>query len=166
MRNIGGNVGDARLQRGGEKRRGGCSCLCWFCVRVCVCLLLAVYLCVCFDISVSYRAAASLWERGQRRKGLKVFIITAFLQWREEKELGCKSWCLLLCVRACLCVGTHLCLALPLSPTFSSRPPSVTYGRVILTWSKSPDKFRLISSFCAVLEAEAKCLYDATTTHG
>lgn len=75
MRNIGGNVGDARLQRGVEEARGGRV----FVEFVCVCLLSAVYLCVCFDIAVSYGAAA----RGQRRRGWKVFIITAFLQWRE-----------------------------------------------------------------------------------
>lgn len=60
MRNIGGNVGDARL--GGEARRGGVGELAHvFADRVCecVCLLLPVYLCVCFDISVSYRAAVS-----------------------------------------------------------------------------------------------------------
>lgn len=56
MRNIGGNVGDARLGR--EDRRGG---LLMSLLIVCasVCLLLPVYLCVCFDISVSYRAAVS-----------------------------------------------------------------------------------------------------------
>lgn len=70
-----------------------------------------------------------------------------------------------------VCVGAHLCLrlALALSPTFSSRPQSVRHGRVIPTWCKSrsftADKYRLVNSLCAVLEAEARCLH-ATSTHG
>lgn len=96
------------------------------CECACVCLLLAVYLCVCLDISVSYRAAVSPWERGQRRKGLKVFIIKAFLQWREGKELGCKSWCLPPCLSVFVCQRTSLSpsCSLSLSPTYSSRPQS------------------------------------------
>lgn len=56
MRNIGGNVGDARL---GEEDRSGGGFMSQACVCVCVCLLLPVYLCVCFDIGVSYGAAVS-----------------------------------------------------------------------------------------------------------
>ncbi len=108
-----------------ERRMGGVSYVSVFvdplceCVYVCVrvCLLLPVYLCVCFDISVSYRAAQS---EGTKRKriGLKVFIITAFLQWREGRGLGCKSGCLSPCLRACLCAGAHLCLCLALSLSY------------------------------------------------
>lgn len=56
MRKIGGNVGDAGFAREG-KREGRLAHV--SVDRVCVCLLLAVYQCVCFDISVSYRAAVS-----------------------------------------------------------------------------------------------------------
>lgn len=57
MRNIGGNVGDARL---GEDRSGGRGFVSQVCVCACVCLLFPVFICVCSDISVSYRAAVSL----------------------------------------------------------------------------------------------------------
>lgn len=48
-------MGDAR--HGEEDGRGGG--LLMSLLIVCVCLLLPVYLCVCFDITVSYRAAVS-----------------------------------------------------------------------------------------------------------
>lgn len=73
----------------------------------------------------------------------------------------------------CVFVSRHTSLSLSrsrsLSCTFSSRSQSVRHGGVILTRCKSlsctADKSRLLSSLCAVLEAEARCLH-ATSTHG
>lgn len=64
MRNIGGNVGDGGLGDGwvGDKVEGWVAHVSADHVHECGggrCLLLAVYQCVCFDISVSYRAAVS-----------------------------------------------------------------------------------------------------------
>lgn len=61
------------------------------------------------------------------------------------------------CVFVC-----HIFVSVSPSPTFSSRPQSVRHSGVTLTQCKSlpctADKSRLVSSLCAVLEAEARHL--------
>lgn len=68
------------------------------------------------------------------------------------------------CVFVC-----HIFVSVSLSPTFSSRPQSVRHSGATQTQCKSlsctADKSRLVSSLCAVLEAEARHLR-ATTGHG
>lgn len=70
MRNIGGNMcvcGDGGGGGGRECKEEWVAHVSVDSVCECVCFRLFIS-CVCFDISVSYRAAVSLRERGQRRK--------------------------------------------------------------------------------------------------